>query len=118
MSNLKFTPSQAISLSIVLMTIGTIILLAIGLLNGNLLATQAETQIMITKSPTQIIYKGPSEEHIVSVLQEIKDIPFSEYSFNTQTRVLIDDDIIPDPINLSTSIDNIVNDTNLDLPKE
>jgi len=89
MSLYRLTISHAISLSIVILVLGAILIGMVGLINGNFLPIQKETQIMITKSPTQIIYRGPSKENIITVIKELKDIPYAPYIFNTNTEVHI-----------------------------
>jgi len=76
---------QAVSLSIIIFTIGIILIAITGLINGNFYPTTKETKIMLTKSPTQVIYTGPSQEKITNILNEIKGIPYVEYNFNKKT---------------------------------
>lgn len=84
-NKLNFTFMQAVSLSIIIFTIGIILIAITGLINGNFYPTTKETKIMLTKSPTQVIYTGPSQEKITNILNEIKGIPYVEYNFNKKT---------------------------------
>ena len=84
-----------------LMIIGITIIAIIGLLNNNFFPKKVPTEIVLTKSPLQITYKGNTKVDVVGLVNEAKDFPFVEYKFNPSLNVKIE---TSDSQNADTSI--------------
>jgi len=80
---------QGIAVALVIAMLGLIIIIITGLLNQNFFPVPKENQIMITKSPIQIVYRGKSTEKIIDIVKELNKIPFEKYEFNPETEIHI-----------------------------
>ena len=71
------------------MILGSVLIFIIGLLNNNFFPKRIPTEIILTKSPLQITYKGNDRIDVVEMVKDAKDFPFVNYKFNENLNVKI-----------------------------
>ena len=84
------TPMKQISWILIALIVGSVILGITGLLNNNFYPKRVPTEIILTKSPLQVTYKGNNNVDVIDLVKQSKDFPFVDYKFNEKLKVTID----------------------------
>ena len=72
-----------------LIIIGSVILGVVGLLNNNFFPKKVPTEIVLTKSPLQVTYKGNNQVDVIELVNKAKFFPFVDYKFNKKLKISI-----------------------------
>jgi len=70
--------------------IGSVVIMVVGLIHDNFFPRKIPTEIILTKSPLQVTFKGNNKVDVIQLVKDAKDFPFEDYKFNNKTEVKIE----------------------------